>query len=88
MTTAIIEQGREWARGKTEGLTQGVSALETQVAELELIISRTPALLRALGKYFYFGPAVELGWVRFKLGLKRREMGDFEAKYGALGMTG
>jgi hypothetical protein len=88
MTTAIIEQGREWARGRTEGLTQGVSALETQVAELELRISHTPALLRALGKYFYFGPAVELGWARFKLGLKRREMGDFEAKFGALGMTG
>jgi len=87
MTTAIIEQGREWARGKTEGLTQGVSALETQVAELELIISRTPALLRALGKYFYFGSAEELGWVRFKLGLKRKELGQFEAKFGALGGT-
>ena len=88
MTTAIIEQGREWAYGRTEGLTQGVSAFETQVAELELIISRTPALLRALGKYFYVGPAEELGWVRFKLGLKRKELGQFEAKFGALGSTG
>jgi hypothetical protein len=88
MTTAIIEQGREWARGRTKGLTQEVSALETQVAELELIISQTPALLRAPGKYSYFGPAEKLGWARFKLGLKRRELGDFEAKFGALGSTG
>jgi hypothetical protein len=88
MTTAIIEQGREWARGRTEGLAQGVSALETQVAELELMIARTPAPLRALGKAFHFGPAEELGWVRFKLGLKRKELGQFEAKFGALGSTG
>ena len=88
MTTAIIEQGREWYCGRAEGLTEGVSALETQVAELELTISHTPAPLRALGKYFYLGPAEELGWVRFKLGLKQKELGQFEAKFGALGSTG
>lgn len=88
MTTAIIEQGREWARGRAAGLTQEVSALKTRVAELELMIARTPALLRALGKAFHFGPAEELGWVRFKLGLKRRELGQFEAKFGAIGITG
>ena len=72
MTTAIIEQGREWARGWTEGLGQGVSALETQIAELELMIARTPAPLRALGKCFHFGPAEELGSGRSALAAKHR----------------
>jgi hypothetical protein len=84
MTTAIIKQGREWFCRRSEELQQEVVVLETQLTELEQKNSRLPALLQMLGKYFGFGAAGKLEWARFKLKLKREELGRFETQYRVL----
>ena len=80
MSSAKIEPDRVGFDRGVEKLTAEVAVLAAQLAELERKNSQSPALLRLLGDYFAFGAAGKLDWARFKLKLKQKELGRFEAQ--------
>ena len=70
MQSAKIEQDYLGVRHDVERFKEDVAALKAQLAKLEQENLRSSVLFQKLGRYFAFGAAGKMDWVRFKLSYK------------------
>jgi hypothetical protein len=84
MYSAKIEQERLEVRREIERFKEDVAALKAQLAGLEQENLRSSVLFQKLSKYFGFGAAGKLDWVRFKLKYKEDELQRVEAEQARL----
>ncbi len=86
MQSAKIEQDYLGVRHEVERFKDDVAALKAQLAELEQENLRSSVLFQKLGRYFAFGAAGKLDWVRFKLKYKQDELERCETEQARLDM--
>jgi hypothetical protein len=77
--TVLTEQDNEWVRQRREELQKEAAVFDVQLAALEQEYSRSPALLKMLGRAFGFGAAGKLERARFKVSYKREQLAEFES---------
>lgn len=84
MHSAKIEQDLLEVRQEIERFKEDVTTLKAQLAGLEQENLRSSVLFQKLSKYFGFGAAGKLEWVRFKLKYKQDELQRCEAEQARL----
>jgi hypothetical protein len=84
MSSVAIEKDQEFLLQRIEKIQEKAVALEAQIARLEQEYSRTPDLLRMLGKWLVIGATKEIDWLRFQLKIEHRELEENKAQYEML----
>ena len=84
MYSAKIEQDHLAVRWEIERFKEDVAALKAQLAGLEQENLRSSVLFQKLSKYFGYGAAGKLDWVRFKLKYKEDELKCVEGEQARL----
>jgi hypothetical protein len=84
MHSAKIEQDLLEVRQEIERFKEDVAVLKVQLAGLEQANLRSSVLFQKLGRYFGFGVAGKLDWVRFKLKYKEDELNRVKAEQARL----
>jgi len=87
MSSETIEQYKVELCLGVENLSAEIATHQAKITLLELEHGRASLLLQMLGRWFTFGPAEELDWVRFKLRLSQRELAQCKAQLEILAIT-
>jgi hypothetical protein len=87
MYSETIEQYMVELSLGVERLSGEIATHQAQITLLELEHGRASALVQMLERWFTFGPAEELDWVRFKLRLSKRELAQCKAQLDILATT-